>query len=204
MLNIKDHKTGYLLDPWDFLGPKRKKLLDASWAGLFREEILPLLPVNQLATAFSVNHGRPSKELYSAIGVVLLQQFFDLSDEETISQVAFNLQWHYALDITEESDASTYFSAKTLWTTRQLLIEQGLEQSLFDEIVAQLAQSFDVNLDKQRLDSVHIQSNMKKRGRIGLFSKTLHKFLTNLKRQAPELFGELPSELTENYLAKQK
>ncbi|RLI68442.1 MAG: hypothetical protein DRP02_12595 [Candidatus Gerdarchaeota archaeon] len=34
--------------------------------------------------------GRPTKELYSVLGVLVLQQIFDLTDEETCSQVAYN------------------------------------------------------------------------------------------------------------------
>lgn len=32
MIHARDHKTPYLIDPWDYLGPKRRKLLDGSWA----------------------------------------------------------------------------------------------------------------------------------------------------------------------------
>ena len=39
MIHARDHKTPYLIDPWDYLGPKRRKLLDESWAGLFRGSI---------------------------------------------------------------------------------------------------------------------------------------------------------------------
>lgn len=28
MLTIRDHDTGFLFDPWDHLGPKRRHLLD--------------------------------------------------------------------------------------------------------------------------------------------------------------------------------
>ena len=44
MIYTKDHKTGYLFDPWAYLGPKRRKLMEESWAGLFRKEILNDLP----------------------------------------------------------------------------------------------------------------------------------------------------------------
>jgi len=44
------------------------------------------------------------------LGAVLFQQIFDLTDEETVSQMAFNLQWHYALDNPEESDSVKYLS----------------------------------------------------------------------------------------------
>ena len=46
------------------------------------------------------------------LGTILFQQVFDLTDEETVTQMAFNLQWHYALDIPEESDEVKYLSAE--------------------------------------------------------------------------------------------
>jgi hypothetical protein len=79
---------------------------------LFREHILCKLPVNKIAPYFSETFGRPTKELYTALGVLLLQEVLDLTDEETISQLAFNLQWHYALDIVEESDEAKYLVRK--------------------------------------------------------------------------------------------
>jgi hypothetical protein len=61
MIQIKDHKTGYIFDPWDYLGPKRRKLMEESWAGLFRQEILNELPVTEIASAFSDMYGRPPR-----------------------------------------------------------------------------------------------------------------------------------------------
>jgi len=52
MIHTRDHQTDYLFDPWDYLGPKRKKLLTESWAGVFREHILRELPVHKIAPYF--------------------------------------------------------------------------------------------------------------------------------------------------------
>ena len=52
MIHTHDHQTPYLFDPWDYLGPKRKKLLTESWAGIFQEHILRALPVNKIAPIF--------------------------------------------------------------------------------------------------------------------------------------------------------
>lgn len=200
MIQIKDHKTGYIFDPWDYLGPKRRKLMEESWAGLFRQEILNELPVPEIASAFSEIYGRPTKELYMALGVLVLQQMQDLTDEETSQQVAFNLQWHFALDITEETDEAKYLCPRTLWHLRQLVTEKELDTVLFQTITDKLARVFKVDASQQRLDSVHIQSNMRHLGRIGIVVQTIHKFLVNLKRQHPDLFATLPSELVDRYL----
>jgi hypothetical protein len=127
MIYAKDHKQGYLLDPWDYLGPKRRQLMEQSWAGLFREEILNNLPVWELARHYDRSNGRPAKELYTAPGIQILQHMNELTGEETIGQLAFNTKWHYALDIAEESDEAKYISLKTLWNIRQVIIEHGID-----------------------------------------------------------------------------
>jgi hypothetical protein len=202
MFHIKDRKTGQLFDQWRYLGPKRRKLLDESWAGLFREKLLPELPVERMMPFFSSSMGRPTKELYAMLGAILFQQTFDFTDEETVSQMAFNLQWHYALDIPEESDAIKYLSAKTLWSMRNIVTDNDLDTLLFEQMTDTLAKVFKVDTTKQRMDSVHIKSNMRRLGRIGILVRCLHKFLINLKRQDPELFETLPQELVEKYLSE--
>jgi hypothetical protein len=118
MIRIKNHKQCDLFDPWGHLSPKRRDLLDKSWAGLFREHLLCELPVAEISSYFTENFGRPTKELHAALGAMVLQQSLDLTDEETVEQFAFNTQWHYALNITEESDSAKYMCPRTLWNIR--------------------------------------------------------------------------------------
>jgi len=202
MIHTKDHKQSYLFDPWDYLGPKRRMLMEQSWAGLFREEILNNLPVRELAKHFDDGIGRPTKELYTALGVQILQHMNELTDEETIEQLAFNTKWHFALDIADESDEAKYMSLKTLWNIRQVIIENGIDTLMFNQTTDTLARAFSVDTSKQRLDSVHIRSNMKRLGRIGIFVRTIHRFLVNLKRQHEGLFVSLPQEVVDKYLTR--
>jgi hypothetical protein len=202
MIHIKDHKSAYIFDPWGHLGPKRRKLMNTSWAGLFREKILCQLPIEKLVPFFSFDFGRPTKELYTLLGVLILQQMHDLSDTETVEQLAFSLQWQYALDILNPCDTDTYMCAKTLWNIRKIVTEHKLEQVLFEKVVEVLAKEFAVDTRTQRLDSVHIRSNMRHLGRIGIFAKSIHKFLINLRRQHKDLFASLSEALVERYLSK--
>ncbi len=43
--------------------------------------------------------GMSSGGLDTVLGVRMLKQTHDLTDYEAIEQLAFNIQWHYALDI---------------------------------------------------------------------------------------------------------
>lgn len=202
MIFTKDHKTMPMFDHWDFLGPKRRKLMDQSWAGLFRKHILNELPVGKLRPFFTAGFGRPTKELYSIVGAIVLQQMHDLSDEQTVCQVAFNQQWHYALNITDTSDQATYLCEKTLWNFRNIMTENNLDTHVFSQTTEKLAQVFNVDTEKQRLDSVHIKSNMRHLSRIGIFAKSIHTFLVNLKRHYPELLSQVESGIEDRYLAK--
>lgn len=202
MFHVKDHKTDYLFEPFGYMGSKRLKRIKESWAGFFREEILPELPVEELIGHYDPTQGRPSKEVYAVLGAVLLQQMMDLTDEETIDNFAFNLQWHYALNVTDESDKGSYLSPKTLWTMRTMMMGDGLAPVIFDRVAEKLKVIFDVNTDQQRLDSMHIFSNMRHLGRVGLIAQTLRKFLVNLKRQDREEFAALPEEVRERYMPK--
>jgi len=202
MIHTKDHKTGYLFDPWDYMGPKRRKLMEQSWAGLFREYILQELPVNKIAPYFTEGFGRPTKELYMALGVIILQQAHDLTDDETLCQLAFSEQWHYALDITSVSDDATYMSPKTLWNMRKIVTDNELDSIIFNQTTDTLAKVFNVDISKQRLDSVHIRSNMRSLGRIRIFAMTTRKFLVNLKRHHKELFETIDERFIDRYLTK--
>ena len=84
MITVKDHNQGSLFDPWSFLSPKRRLILDQIWPGLFQKEILCELPVLELASFFNEGFGRPTKELHTVLGTLVLQQMFDLTDEEAV------------------------------------------------------------------------------------------------------------------------
>ncbi|TYT73216.1 transposase, partial [Desulfobotulus mexicanus] len=99
MIYVKDHKQYDMFSPFEHLGPKRLALLESSWAHLFREEILHRLPVKKLFHLFDDGKGRPTKELHAMLGLVLLHQMEDLTDDQAIRQYALNIEWHYALNI---------------------------------------------------------------------------------------------------------
>lgn len=202
MIFAKDHKTLDMFDPLARFGPHRRERLEKSWARLFREEILPELPVHKLRPFFSESKGAPTKDLYAMLGIALLQQMHDLTDEETIDRVAFDLKWHFALNLSEGKAGDVYVCPKTLWTLRHLLSGNDLSGLIFQTATEKLAKLFSVNSSHQRLDSTHIFSNMRHLGRIGLFVRVIRMFLVNLKRHHIELFDALPRETTEKYLRK--
>jgi len=202
MIRCNDHKQTFIFDPWSFLGEKRRKLMDASWAGIFQKEVLPILPVKELFPFFNASFGRPTKELSTVTGVLIFQQAFDLTDQETVEQLSFNIQWHYALNIYDQSDESAYISPKTLWNNRDLVACHNLDRIIFQAVTGKLCDVFGVDTAKQRLDSVHVRSNMQKLGRIRIFSETIHHFLVKLKRNHEPYFAAIDEDIINRYLSE--
>lgn len=206
MIYTRNHKQGYIpgLDPFvEIMGKKRYQMLQDSWAALFRSDILPVLPVEKIKAHFSEDQGRPTKELYATMGAILLQQMHDLTDEETVEQFAFNMQWHYALDIIHSDDQHAYMCQRTLWAMRAMMSDLGLEEDLFQAVATKLAEVYDVDTSLQRMDSTHLCSNMKKLGRVSLFVTTIRGFLRNLKRHHQAAYDALDAALCDRYTRKQ-
>ena len=99
MFTLHDRRTGDLFDRWSEMGEKWRRLLDCSWAGVFRDHLLDDLLIDELLPHFDDRLGCPSKELHIVIGVLLLQQLHDLSDAATVEALAFNMAWHHALNV---------------------------------------------------------------------------------------------------------
>ena len=191
MIHVKDHKQIDMFNPFTHLGPKRLALLESSWAQLFREEVLHNLPAEKLFQFYDEFHGRKTKELYAMLGLVLIQQMEDCTDADAIDNFALNLKWQYALNITDESDVGSYVSPRTLWNLRDIVARHGLQDALFENVTDALKKLFALDPSKQRLDSVHIFSNMAHLGRIRIFVRTIRDFLTNLKRQHAKEYDAL-------------
>ena len=118
-----------------------------------------------------------------------------------MKELAFNEQWHFALDCFDEDDQ--IISEKTLWTMRDNIVKLGLSSSIFNLTTDHLIKYFNVDVSKQRIDSVHVHSNMAHLGRIRILVRTTIKFLKNLKRHHTELFKEeVSSEVQTRYLKR--
>ncbi|MCA9100125.1 MAG: transposase [Planctomycetales bacterium] len=201
MRTLRDHHSGNLFDPWEYLGPQRRKLLEQSWAGVFRDYLLQHLPVKELAAAFCEDFGRPSKDLYVALGALILQQLHDLTDQQVVEAVALNIAWHYALDIRHEPDA--YLCERTLRNYRRRILELGLDETLFRTLTDQLIQRVGVDTTKQRLDSTTVKSAIRGLTRLGILVEAASKFLRELRRKHPDLYAQVDAEIVRKYVQRE-
>ena len=201
MFTLRDRRTGELFDRWSDFGDQRRRLMEQSWAGVFRNHLLVELPVDDLCRHLDERMGRPSKDLHVVIGVLLLQQLHDLSDAETVEALAFNMAWHYALDVRSEADS--YFCEKTLRNYRRLFIEQGLDELLFRCLTDRLVQGFSVDTSHQRMDSTALRSAMRALTRLGIVVESISKFARELERYHPGLHEQISKEVIRRYVDRE-
>lgn len=200
MRNIRDHVTGELFNRWNHLGSKRIKRLQSSWAEVFRKHVLLKLPVAQLSAMFDPVMGRPTVDLPVVLGALILQQIFNFTDRETEEALAFNITWHYALDI--RSDADLEMTGRTLRNYRKLVIELGLDDLIFSDVTDGLIESLGLDVSKQRIDSTAFKSAMRELTRLGTFVETISKFLRELKRSLPLEYERVEPDIVRKYVER--
>ena len=100
MQRIVDPRQSCLFDPYDSVLTEttRRRLLE-SWPGVFRHVILELMPVDVLRGHFSAKMGRPTRELYSMAGLILLMECMDWTKRQALDAYSFHLEVQYALNL---------------------------------------------------------------------------------------------------------
>jgi hypothetical protein len=168
--------------------------LRSSWAHLFKVEILPILFRSE--ENFSMLYGktgRPNFSVARAIGLCLLQEYNDLSDQQALDAFGFDIRWRYALDV---SDDQAYLSRRSLVEFRRRLVakdpEMKLVRGIFEKISKRAIKKLDLSASQQRLDSTLVVSNIRTRGRLDLFANTITLFIRSLDKKR---FSQIPDHI---------
>ena len=157
--------------------PQAKRAqLESGWPGIFRGEILPMLweAEADFADLYHPLFGAPNKPVAELLGILILKEFHDYTDEQALEAVQFNLQWQYALQL-GFSQAS--ICQKTLHNFRDRMVKSQKHQRFFHHLTGQIIDRFGLDTSRQRMDSTHVMSAMKQLTRLGLFVKTIEAFL---------------------------
>lgn len=197
MKRIVDPQQTRLFDPFDpVLTDKTRERLLNGWQGVVRHVILELMPVHTLGGHYSPDIGRPTKELYSMAGLIFLMEFLDWKKHEALNAYSFHMDVHYALNM---EPVTHDMSMRTLERYIQLFEEDELAQKILHDVTITLANHLEINIDKQRLDSTHIFSDMASFGRTRLMGVAIKRFLTQVIRHDRKVYDALPEALRQRY-----
>ena len=176
MHHIVNPQQTRLFDPFEpvLTERTRKRLLD-NWPGVFRHVILELMPVEAISGHFDPVMGRPTKELYSMAGLILLMEWMDWTKEQALDAYSFNMDVHYALNL---EPVAHDISKRSLERYIKLFEDEDLAKATMERITAALIDELGIKIDQQRLDSTHIFSDMASFGRTRLMGVAIKRFLT--------------------------
>jgi len=179
--------------------PQKKRVqCEKSWAGAFREKALPLLLKREsdFAALFDDTNGRPNKSVALVVGTLLLKEMNDLTDEEAIGSLDFDLRWGYAFDV---ESTETHVCQKTLHNFRTGLMKHDKSQLVFRGLTDELIGTLAIDTSRQRLDSTHILSNIRVLSRLGVFCETIRVFLKALKQGHSKVYASLPEGILKRH-----
>jgi hypothetical protein len=168
--------------------------LEDSWAQLFRTEVLPILLKSE--DRYSILYGttgRPNFSVARMLGLCLLQELCNLSDQQALDTFGFDIRWRYALDV---SDQDAYLSRRSLVEFRRRLVakdpDMAVVRTIFENISKAAIKKLGISTSEQRVDSTHIVSNICTRGRLDLFQKTIDLFIKSLDKKQ---FARIPRHI---------
>jgi hypothetical protein len=198
MHKIVNPQQTRLFDPFDSVLTEktRKRLLDG-WSGVFRHVILELMPVDTIAGHFDPQRGRPTKELYSMAGLLLIMEFKNWTKEEALDAYRFRMDIHYALNL---EPVAHDISMRTLERyINHYFEEDNLAKTIMSDITVELVDLLGIKIDEQRLDSTHIFSDMASFGRTRLMGVAIKRFFTQVIRLNKQDYNALDEQLRQRY-----
>jgi len=140
--------------------------------------------------------GRPTKEHYSIAGLLLTKEFKNWTNDETLKSYSFNMAIHYALNL---EPVAQDIGMRTLERYINLFEEDAIAKTTMDEITVKLVEILGIKIDKQRLDSTHIFSDMASFGRTRLMGVAIKRFLTQVIRSSKDDYTSLEESLRNRY-----
>lgn len=198
MRNITNPQQTRLFDAFDHvLTDRTRQHLLESWPGVFRHVILELLPADVISEHFDPTMGRPTKELYSMAGLLLIQEFMNWTKDEAVNAYRFHTDIHYALNL---EPVAHDISKRSFERYIKLFEEDDLAKTVMDKITATLVEQLDLKIDKQRLDSTHIYSDMASFGRTHLMAVAVKRFLTQVIRHNKQDYDLLDEAFRQRYV----
>jgi len=136
-----DPRQKPLFDPAEMMFSRMAiKYMRQDWPGLFRTQILHLMPVGKIAENFHPTLGCPTKELYSMAGVIFLKEFFDLTIEEAVRRYVMDAGWHYALNVVPTTAGMSH---ATIERYMALFVKDDIAAEVFHRVTSALIEALE-------------------------------------------------------------
>jgi len=169
------------------LTARERKMLEKSWAKDFAERIFPIINENRYSVLYSDKASRPNTPVNIIIGALILKEIFNLTDDELIETLMFDIRYRYALHTTSYTEQP--LSDKTLSRFRMRCYthetDTGIDliRDTITELSGEMAAIMKINRQLKRMDSFMVASNIRKLSRLELLYTCVSNIVTRLHKQ---------------------
>jgi len=153
--------------------------LEASWAGTFYQELFCRIDEGPFADGYSDEASRPNLPVNVLVGLETVKASNRWSDEEAYDHFCFDVQVREALRCRDLSEG--HFELRTMYNFRQRLGQHMQEtgENLFGQVFEQISDeqlaTFKLKMDKLRMESTMIASNIRETTRVQLWVEVLQR-----------------------------
>ncbi len=159
-------------DSFSGLTSREQKALEKSWAKVFADEIFPAIDEKRFSVLYSDKASRPNTPVNVIVGALIIKELFDYSDDEMVENLMLDFRIQYALHTTSFEEQP--LSDKTLSRFRkrcydyETLHNKDLYHDCVKDLSASIAKLMGISGKVRRMDSMMIESNIRKLSRMEL------------------------------------
>lgn len=183
-------------DSFSGLTAREQKALERSWAKIFADEIFPAIDEKRFAVLYSDKASRPNTPVNIIVGALIIKELFDYSDDEMVENLMLDFRIQYALHTTSFEEQP--LSDKTLSRFRkrcydyETLYNKDIYHDCVKDLSSSIAKLMGISGRVRRMDSMMIESNIRKLSRMEL----IYTCISKLAAYVDKINGSiLPDEL---------
>lgn len=174
-----------LNDSYFGLTEREKKALEKSWAKVFADDVFPMIDEGRFECLYSSDKAsRPNTPVNVIIGALIIKELFNLSDDEVVEDLLLDPRFQYALHTTSFEEQP--ISDKTLTRFRQRCYDYerlnnvDLYHDCITDLAAKTAKLMKIDGRIRRMDSMMVESNIRKLSRMELLYRCISKLVKYL------------------------
>lgn len=176
-----------LFDKLAFLSKRKQQMLERSWAQSFSDHIFTRINERIFAPLYSEKtNSRPNAPINVIVGALILKDFTNLTDEEITESCEFDFRYQYALHTTSFENQPVSERSLSRFRSRlaayELTTGEDLLHQCFVEMAEDLRKYMEISPTIKRMDSMMIESNIRKMGRLELVYTCLSNLVKELHR----------------------
>ena len=172
-------------DSFSGLTAREQRALEKSWAKVFADEIFPAIYEKRFSVLYSDKASRPNTLVNVIVGALIIKELFDYSDDEMVENLMLDFRLQYALHTTsfeEQPLSDTLSRFRRRCYDYETLHNKDLYHDCVKDLSASIAKLMGISGKIRRMDSMMIESNIRKLSRMELIYTCISKLAVSMNK----------------------